>query len=256
MKKLILFLLLIPSLLFAQDWQEARMNLTVVGGVTPSGVTYGCPTCDTDLRCEDNAATTVVTNSGTGAAWVAGANTDTLTSTEKVEGSRSFLLQTDSTHYIKSSVNWTSEKFEITFYMKLVNATPGATQVYLLVSSSLGGTPAGSPYSSNEISLYKNSTADTQLRMRMRGAGGTGYEWNSTNGFTNDTAWHKYTITVDASTAPWTSVVVLQDTTTLTWDISTYPTAAATFNNPIWIGTSGTAESDAYFDVITVKDNT
>ena len=39
MKKLILLLLLIPSLLFAQDWQEARMNMGIIGGSVPAAGT-------------------------------------------------------------------------------------------------------------------------------------------------------------------------------------------------------------------------
>ncbi len=38
MKELILLLLLLPSLLFAQDWQEARMSLGIVAGGVPAAV--------------------------------------------------------------------------------------------------------------------------------------------------------------------------------------------------------------------------
>jgi hypothetical protein len=45
MKKpiLLLLLLLIPSLLFAQDWQEAKMSLGVVGGAVTSAATCASP---------------------------------------------------------------------------------------------------------------------------------------------------------------------------------------------------------------------
>ena len=42
MKKLILFFLLIPSLLFAQDWQEAKMNMGIIGGSVPAAGGDSC----------------------------------------------------------------------------------------------------------------------------------------------------------------------------------------------------------------------
>jgi hypothetical protein len=251
---ILLSLILCVSLSFSQDQEPfdvARMSIGVMGGGgTASGVTYGCPTCAVDLRLEDNAANTTVINDGTGADWVSSTNTSGLTSATHTEGAASFLL-TASTNRIYSPANWTSEKFEVTFYMKLesANAPANARGIWEIGSGVLVDTP-----NSNEISL--NRSSGNALRLSMKGAGGTGYTWTSTN-WVVDTNWHKYTITVNASTAAWTSVVIIQDTTTLEWDITTLPTAAAVFGALMNFGCStADREIDAYFDVITVKDNT
>ena len=210
---------------------------------------YGCATCQTYLRCEDNAENTIVTNSGTGDDWIASVNTSSITSMEKIEGASSFLLNA-STNRIYSSDNWTSEKLEITFYMKLVSVDPPISYPNTIVSLGLGAVPTST--NNNTFGLIRN--LDNVLNFVMRGFGPDGKSWLSTN-WEPDTNWHKYTISIDASTSPWTSVVIKQDGMTITWDISELPTNAATFNYPIYFGvTNNDRPPNAYFDVITVED--
>ena len=54
MKKLILLLLLLPSLLYAQDWQEAKMSLGVVGGAIPA--VGACTTIFDELTSQNDSS--------------------------------------------------------------------------------------------------------------------------------------------------------------------------------------------------------
>ena len=65
MKKLILLLLLIPSLLYAQDWQEARMSIGVIGGGVPAATGDSCTgTLLFSAHFENNDDVTVGTPTG------------------------------------------------------------------------------------------------------------------------------------------------------------------------------------------------
>jgi len=85
MKKLILLLLLIPSLLYAQDWQEARMSIGVIGGGVPAAT--GGDSCTGTLLFSwhgENADVTL----GTPAGCAAGDTTGTANSSATISNSQ------------------------------------------------------------------------------------------------------------------------------------------------------------------------
>lgn len=201
-----------------------------------------------DLALDDNLATTTVVNTGTGAAWTAGgANTQDLHSTDCQEGTGSFYMQSSS-YTLVSPAAWTSNKLEIKFYMKLMYATAAENQNIFYMNDGWSLSDGLSCFG------FYRLAGDTQFRWMARGAAtGTQGSAISTNATINTTTWYLYTITIDASTSPW-SVTIKQGSTTLTWSGNLNPAWFARFAGlQLRMGTSS-APIRAYIDHITVED--
>jgi hypothetical protein len=255
---------------YAPDCIVQAKDGTVLTDVTTTntGVSWQCASCTSkvfsvicsplesggynaniyDLPLDDNAGNTTVTNAGTGGTVVASTNTSGLHSATYYEGTGSFLFPSASAFNMYTSDNWTHEKFEMKWYAKLQNTTAANNEMW----TSVGASDLSIP--SNSITVHR-LTGGTQLKVAMKGNGGSSQTVTATN-FTNDTSWHLYTLTVDASGATWT-MTLKQDTTLLTWDAGVSVGTLAVFNGPIyWSSSSGSNQVPcAYLDHITVQNN-
>lgn len=240
-KYIVLFVLLLAS----SGW--CQKGVTISGASLSGAGVVAAASYVYDLKCEDNAASTTVTNDGTGADATAGNNTSVIHSADAYAGSGAFDLFPAATNYNVYTPNWTSEKFEIVWAMKLKDDTPADHEWYVHIGD------GDSSVESNEVHLYRLTSAATQVKLAMKGNGGTTATWTSTN-FTNDMNYHVYTLTIDASGTTWTATLK-QDSTTITWDSSTGPDTAAVFNAPIYFGKGGAYIGKIVIDSITIKDN-
>ncbi len=183
-----------------------------------------------NIPCTDDAANTIVTNNGTGAAWVASHNTEDLTS-----GGTMFVLNTNS-EYIKSAENWTAEKLTITWNEDLLRAESITIEIHIVNGDGSNNDAI------NKFFLSRASGTD-EWQFQAHGATGT-LQTKETTDFTGDITPHDYILIVDASVSPW-NVTLSVDGTLLTWGAWDGNPAVAEFNSLIFFGTTSIFEPDA-----------
>jgi hypothetical protein len=191
------------------------------------------------IPCTDNAASTVVTNNGSGANWVASVNTSTIYSA--LNGGQ-FLLNANTEH-IKSADNWVEEKVTITFSLDLVSATAVAVELHF------GLGDGNASITANEFWLYRTAASD-EWYFRGKGAAVDGIK--STTDFTGDTNLHDYKLIIDATKSPW-EVDLYVDNVKLSWGAWSANPDVATFNSLIFYGETGNLEPDAGVQNITMR---
>jgi len=206
MKKILLFLLFFTIPLFAQ-------------------------TFDHIIVCDDDAATTVVSNDGSAADWVGGHNTDVYAS---AVGTNSFHLS-GTGHQIHSAANWTGQALTIQWDERFLNATAAANEVHVYLGDG-DDTPEA-----NEIFLYRASSS-TEWKIYINTKVKT-----TTDHSPNNTSFYTYVLSIVD-----TSVILTQDGVALTWGAWDSPPAIPTYNAPFYFGTTSALEPDAYFKNIKI----
>lgn len=202
-----------------------------------------------DLLLDDNAATTAVANTGTsGLNWVANVATNTLynDSIYPVGSASSFFFGAAYNH-IKSGENWTSEKFETTFYIRHTSAVAAVSGPIMQIGN------GDHTISANEFYIRRSIGSDEFYICAQGATGSSSCQLTTDYNPVADT-WYKLTVTVDATTNPW-SIVLKRDETTITM-AGSFAADAATFNSKMWLGADLSVASNAYFSTLKVVDQT
>ena len=190
-----------------------------------------------NIPCTDDAASTVVTNNGTAADWVASHNTEDITS-----GGTMFALNTNG-EYIKSAVNWTAEKFTASWTVDLIWDPALSEEIHLNIGN------GDQIMEVNEFQLYRTATSDEWI-IKAFGASGSA-QTKTTTDFSGDTSPHNYILIVDASVSPW-DVSLSVDGITLTWGAWDGSPAVAVFNSLIFFGTTSIFEPDCFVNALLI----
>lgn len=204
------------------------------------------------LPCADNEADTVVTDRGTSGAWTATVNTNALYDATE----RCFSMNAN-TDELRANDNITFEKLQIRWHEKYHQADCLTEETKFFFSDD---DDDETNLDANEFFLKR--LAYDQWEFRARGNADADQAWIiSTDYGSQDTLWHVYKLTLDASQAPWTVDLQQCDAggencVSVTWGAwQNDSPSIAVFNNPLQVG-FGVWEPESYLKNITVEDQT
>jgi len=221
MRKVILFLLL-PVFLFAQTYWA-------------------------DLPCTDNAATTTVTNNGTGGAWATNPIHTTSTYAHISYGGNFWLQQ--NSYYIKSTENWSGQKISISWTSRFVNATAAAIETYFCFGDADGNRISSA--NANSLFLIRLASSD-EFTLQIRNADNVSCNIATTDHSTDNTTIHNYTLSVDLSSSPAT-VSMTVDGIALTFGAwSTEPSNITLASDLVYVGEAGVYEPDVFINDVKI----
>ena len=214
------------------------------------GSAIAAPTYLHNVLMDDDAASTVVSNDGTGAAWTASETTDGLNSPNAPSGYTDSFYFDSSSNYIYSGEVVTAEQFEVIWYVRHDNATASAREMHFQLGDSDANIEA------NEIFVKRDISTD-EWRICVYGNSGVSECDSSTNYNPGADTWYKITLNVDASTTPWT-ISMFRDITELEWDDGTPwgSSEAAVFNINASYGDAGGDTTASYIAGLTFEDTT
>ena len=203
-----------------------------------------------NLLLDDNAANTTVSNDGTGSDWTAGHNTSTYHSTTTCDSDDTFYLNTNN-YYAYSAENWTSEKFEMQFWVRFDSNSTGTFKLIAQIGD------GGSGIDLNSFHIRVPSANPDEIELGIEGETAEALNRSTDFAFSGATC-YKIKVELDASQSSC-PVTVSHSTNGTDWTEltmagwSTTP-GACTFNNPVYIGSNTIYELDGRMNNFTMED--
>ena len=197
-----------------------------------------------NILCDDNAATTVVSNDGTSANWVTNPNHTSSTYYSAV-GTKSFDLDGNN-YYIRSADSLSIQKLTIQWDERFRNANAAANEVHMIH----GSVDGDATLVQGEWYLRRNTGSD-EWRIHIND-GVAERSKATTDHAPNNTTFYTYVLILDFTTAPL-MVSLTIDGTVLTWGAWDTPPILTVINTrPRYFGLISVAEPDGYFKNILI----
>ena len=239
-----------------------KLRAVIAAKNAPAG--GGAPTYSHHLKCEDDAATTVVVNDGTEADWITLFIPDSRLDTEDFNDPTVYKVDSGAFYFdggrdgIESDL-WDDEKFELKFWIRLDNSAPGGGQYEQWFQ--IGDTDFSTDQ--NEVMVWRTSSSD-EICVGIKGnnASATQKERCTNDWSPSADTWYMIRLNIDATIAgTWTVVLEYStngtDFTELTFAAGDWNTgyAASWDNSHAFFGASSNAfyYTDARIDEITVE---